>query len=364
MKAKDKHKHSGVLIADCTGIGDIVINLPLYAAVRTLFPDEVITLLCHSWAEQLLRYTGFVDNHVAVKVPWGHGEGEYLSPSMIKTFLTTWRQRGRNQLGIEFSGDFRNKFLLWLSRAPRRVGLSYAGITSGPMSDLIFSRYFPGDGLLTTPISIHNNWAHISAQRALSIDYLGYKNALLQPKLKVTQKELEAAYRQLPYHNKAVLVHPGAGSSLRLWPVENYEVLIKGLRGRGYAPVLIGVPAEKKLIKAIVDLTGNPQIPVIYPSIRDFLALVAASRCIVCMDSAAAHIAGNIGTPAVVLYGPQSRALWHPFGGPLVLLRNDVCSEHPCNGRKCSLGLPTPCMSSITSTQVLEGFDRIMHDNQ
>ena len=144
--AKVGHSHSGVLIVDCNGIGDIVVNLSLYAALRDLFRGEAITLLGHPWAEALLRYTGIVDFHVTVRVPWGHGDGTYLSPSLIKAFLVAWRQRGCAQLGIEFSGDCRNKFLLWLTGASRRVGLSYAAVTSGPMSELIPFRYFPGTG--------------------------------------------------------------------------------------------------------------------------------------------------------------------------------------------------------------------------
>jgi len=161
-----------------------------------------------------------------------------------------------------------------------------------------------------------------------------------------------------------VLVHPGAGSPLRYWPAENYVALIKGLINRGFAPALVGGPKEKQIIKTIVGLLGKCQIPIIWPSLRGFIRLVAVSTCVVCMDSAAAHLAGNLNIPAIVLYGPQSRALWRPVGGPTALLRNEVCDENPCIGRNCSRGLPTPCMSSITSFQVLEAFDRLMNDNQ
>ena len=357
-------KSSSILIVDCNGIGDIIINLSLYAAIRDLYPLATITLLGPPWAEALLRHTGLIDFYVSVKVPWGHGGVKYLSFSLVKAFFSAWKQRGRNQMGIELSGDCRNKFLLWLSRSSRRVGLSYANITAGPMSDIIPLRYLPGDRLLTTSISVHNNRTHILNQRSLCIDYLGHKNNLSPPQIKVTQQELSKAHISISHHHKTVLVHPGAGSPLRYWPAKNYLELVKELRGRQYYPVLIAAPGEKKLIEDIVNLMSNSAIPILYPSLRDLLALIAVAKCIVCMDSAAAHIAGNIGTPAIVLYGCQSRAIWHPVGGPAALLRNDVCSKHPCKGQKCPHGLPAPCMSSITPAQVLNAFDYLMHENQ
>ena len=362
--AKGGQSPRGILIVDCNGIGDVVVNLSLYAALRKIFPGEAITLLGHPWVEPLLRYTGLVEFHVAVRVPWAHGEVGYISRSLIEAFLTAWRQRGRFRLGVEFSGDCRNKLMLWLTGAHRRVGIGYAAVTSGLMSELLPFRYFPGDRLLTTAVQIHNNRIHILDQRANCIKHLGYKNPIPRPKLKVNQEELDEALRQLPHKDKNVLVHPGAGSPLKCWPAENHAALIKGLRNRGFAPVLVEGNKEDQLIKAIVRLLDNGQIPIIRPTLRGFLALVAAAKCVICMDSAAAHFAGNLGTPAVVLYGPQSRMLWHPVGGPAALLRNDVCLEHPCLGRKCPKGLPTPCMSSITSSQVLEAFDRIMHEER
>jgi len=254
--------------------------------------------------------------------------------------------------------------LLWLTGASRRVGLSYASVSAGPMSGLIPFRYLPGNWLLTDSIPVHNNWSHILNQRTQCIKYLGYQKTLPLPKLKINQYELDKTLEQLPNHDKIVLVHPGAGSPLRYWSAENHVALINGLINRGFTPVLAGNPKEKQIIKAIEGLLGNCQIPIIWPSLRGFIALVAVSRCVVCMDSAAAHLTGNLNVPAVVLYGPQSRALWRPVGGPTILLRNEVCDEHPCKGRNCSRGLPTPCMSSITSFQVLEAFDRLMHDNQ
>ena len=90
--AKAEFNISSVLIDGCNGIGDVVLNMPLYAALRVLFPFESIILLGHPWAENLLRYTGLIDFHLTVRIPWAHGEGKYLSPTLIREFLVPWRQ--------------------------------------------------------------------------------------------------------------------------------------------------------------------------------------------------------------------------------------------------------------------------------
>ena len=242
-------------------------------------------------------------------------------------------------------------------------GDSYASNKTGPLSDLIPFRYIPGDRLLTSLVKVDDHWSHILEQRALIINHLGYKNVLTQPRLKVSQEEITASYKQLPHKDKAVLIHPGAGLQIKCWPVENYPTLIKKLTDLGFYPILVGGNNESLFIKNIATRL-NKQIPIIRPSLRKFLALVAAAKCVICMDSAAAHIACNMNTPAVVLYGPKSRRVWHPKGGPSILLRNDVCCEHPCNGKKCPHGLPAPCMSSITTSQVLEAFEQLIMYNR
>ena len=164
----------------------------------------------------------------------------------------------------------------------------------------------------------------------------------------------------LPEKDKTVLVHPGGGVPVKHWPPENHAYLVEDLRKRGFAPVLVGGAGEERLLKAIVGLGGNGT-PFILPTLRHFMALIAVARCVICMDSAAAHLAGNLGTPAVVLYGPQSPKLWRPVEGRSVLVRKDGCPKHPCRGRQCPRGYPAPCMAAITPDRVVEAFEDLMN---
>ncbi len=112
----------------------------------------------------------------------------------------------------------------------------------------------------------------------------------------------------------ATLIHPGASSESRRWPVERWTEVARAEQRLGHAVVLTGGPDEVARTRAIADAAGVPSTHVYAgrTSLRELAALVAAAGRVVCGDTGIAHLATAYRRPSVVLFGPVAPAAWGP----------------------------------------------------
>ncbi|WP_459750776.1 glycosyltransferase family 9 protein [Streptomyces sennicomposti] len=154
----------------------------------------------------------------------------------------------------------------------------------------------------------------------------------------------------------AIVLHPGAGSPARCWPVDRFAAVAGALRARGRHVVVTGGADEGDLVAGVAKEAGLPDADVFgggLPPDR-LSALVAGARAVVSGDTGIAHLAVAHATPSVTLCGPvppdrwgpppgdpRHRALWHgPEGDP--------------HGRR-----PDPALLKITADEVLDALDAL-----
>ncbi|MFD1718962.1 glycosyltransferase family 9 protein [Georgenia deserti] len=109
-----------------------------------------------------------------------------------------------------------------------------------------------------------------------------------------------------------VVIHPGAASGARRWPVDRWRAVARALTGDGLPVVVTGSAAEADLCEAVADacprarsLAGELDVP-------GLAALVAKARLVLCGDTGVAHLATAYGTPSVLLFGPTPPQWWGP----------------------------------------------------
>lgn len=113
----------------------------------------------------------------------------------------------------------------------------------------------------------------------------------------------------------AIIVHPGAGSPARMWPLRNWVAVIEELRHRGVRVAITGSRDEREYAENLARATAMDRSAVLAGLTEDTLDLarvIAHARGIVCGDTGVAHLATAFGTPSVVLFGPSSPAAWGP----------------------------------------------------
>lgn len=112
----------------------------------------------------------------------------------------------------------------------------------------------------------------------------------------------------------AILLHPGASSESRRWPVQSWIDLARQLEKRGYRVALTGNEREFRRCRVIArnaDL-GMDCVLAGHTTLEELASIVAGAQAVVCGDTGMAHVATAVGTPSVVLFGPMSPARWGP----------------------------------------------------
>lgn len=263
-----------ILIIRLSALGDIIQSFAPFAAIRAHHPDARITLLTTApYAAMLARAPWFDRVLVDTRPRFWNLPGVWRLARMLRGFdfvydLQTsdrsaryFRLAGRPGWSGIAGGcshphaNPRRDFMH--TRERQREQLAMAGVTDFPTPDLA--------------------WLIASAQ---------------------------APDVPCPY----VLLVPGAAPSRprKRWPAANYAALATRIAERGFAPVILGGPAERDIAATIraacpiaTDLTGRTSLP-------DIAALAAGAACAVGNDTGPMHLAAATGCPCVVLFSADS----------------------------------------------------------
>lgn len=117
-----------------------------------------------------------------------------------------------------------------------------------------------------------------------------------------------------PAARGATLLHPGAGSAARRWPVERWGALAGSLAQAGERIVITGGADEVPLALEVARRARLPATSVLagQTGVMELARAVAAARRVVCGDTGVARLATALRRPSVVLFGPTPPALAGP----------------------------------------------------
>lgn len=121
---------------------------------------------------------------------------------------------------------------------------------------------------------------------------------------------------QPPYDpDGPTLLHPGAASAARRWPVERWAAVARAEAAHGRRVLVSGSAAEAPLARELTERAGLPPAANRAGATHDLLELallVASAGRVVCGDTGVAHLATALRIPSVVLFGPTAPARWGP----------------------------------------------------
>lgn len=114
----------------------------------------------------------------------------------------------------------------------------------------------------------------------------------------------------------AVVVHPGAASPARRWPVARWRAVVSAIGSKGFHVLVTGSADEAELCTAVADASPLAEDRSGQLVVADLAELVGCARLLVCGDTGVAHLATAYATPSVLLFGPTSPGLWGPVLDP------------------------------------------------
>ncbi len=142
----------------------------------------------------------------------------------------------------------------------------------------------------------------------------------------------------------SLLVHPGAGSKRKRWPLNHFMEMAAAMKKMDATEVafLVG-PAEPDVL-SLIEKGGFPIHRV--EDLPETAALIKTCTCFVGNDSGLVHLAAFMGVPTVAIFGPSSPHRWSPLGPATKVLRGeaecDPCfetAETNCDDPQCLHGV-------------------------
>ena len=132
----------------------------------------------------------------------------------------------------------------------------------------------------------------------------------------------------LPDQERAVALHPGAGSPDKCWPAERWAELGARLQR---PVVLVEGPADESPVRAFLE--RRQAVVLRERPLVDLGCALSACSALLGHDSGVAHLAAALGTPVLALFGPSDPVRWSPRGPSVRVLRSEPA------GRLDALGL-------------------------
>ena len=158
----------------------------------------------------------------------------------------------------------------------------------------------------------------------------------------------------LPRQEHLIVMHPGAGSARKRWPVENFVQAATIIRRENIGEVVFLVgPAESDLAPALKSRSnGNFRVCEVSDPFY-LMGLVRQARCLIGHDSGVTHLSAFMETPTVAIFGPSNPKRWSPVGPATRVLRGAVdCT--PCFETDAVNCEDPKCLDGVSVNMVLD----------
>ncbi len=112
-----------------------------------------------------------------------------------------------------------------------------------------------------------------------------------------------------------IVIHPGSGAERKCWPVDRFADLARRLQADGRTVRFTIGEAEldrwpKDALRKLADAAQIEQPR----DLVELWRLINGASAFIGNDSGPAHLAGMLGVPTIVLYGPTKPEIWKPIG--------------------------------------------------
>ena len=284
-----------ILVVKLGALGDMIIALGPFQAIRNHHPNAHITLMTTGAYAEIGRRCGLFDDILIDKRPDWHEFSKWLD-------LRKKLRGGKFDMVYDLQNNDRTSIyyrLFWPSSTPLWSG-------SAPKASFPFED--------PRPPTRHAFERHRDQLSSLGITDI--------PLPDVRWMDTDVSAFNLP--ENACLLVPGSAPhrSEKRWPPQHFIALCDRLLNNDMVPVILGTPSESVVTNEIagavpdaINLTGKT-------SLFDLATLGRAAKLAVGNDTGPMHLIGAAGAPSVVLFsGASSPYLSAPIGPKITSLQ-------------------------------------------
>lgn len=321
-----------ILIVRTDRIGDVVLSLPMIAALKSLVPHAVVAFLLRSYTEDLVEDQPGLDrvllyDRSGVRKPFAEMLSEIRSEQFDAVVVTY--------------PTLRLALLAFFAGIPWRIGTGYRWY-----SFLFNKRVYEH----RKTAEKHEAEYNLSLLRVFGevIEKDPSPRLMLQAR---NDKEAMDVLNEMRIGEDSpfVILHPGSGGSARDWRPESFGKLAARLVSGGTSVVVTGGPGEEELVSAVVRHSEDSAKALSRTMpLLTLAALISKADAFVSNSTGPLHIAAAVGTPVVAFYPPIrqcSSARWGPLTDRKVIFEPRAADCPRCKGGPCE---SNDCMDLIT----------------
>jgi ADP-heptose:LPS heptosyltransferase len=334
-----------IILSRTDSIGDVVLTLPVAAALKEEIPGCTVIFLGREYTRPVVERCRWIDEFVVWDAGWTGGQVDKWTSGQADKWSSGQVDLLRGMRGDVIIHVFPVKEICL---AAKRAGIPLRIATSGR-----FFTLFTCNRLLRIPrknSSLHESQLNLKMLKGLGIkrDYslqeiggmYGFSGGQLTNLLTC----------------QLLILHPKSKGSAREWGLDNFSALIDLLPADRFNIVISGTKEEGAMMtefleqhrNRVTDLTGKL-------SLAEFIDLIGSAEALVAASTGPLHIAAALGIRAIGLYAPMRPIFpqrWAPLGKNATFLILDK----PCND--CRKTMDCHCIRSITPEEVKGKIDR------
>ncbi len=346
----DKSTIRRILVRATNWVGDAVMSMPAFEAVRENFPESHITVLARPWVAPLY------ESHPAANevIPYKRGHGYSKDFSEFLRIIRMIRSL-RFDMAVLFQNAFEAALIARLAGIKVRVGYNTDG-----RGFLLSHSVVRG----TEVLKKHQVEYYLTFLRAL-----GWKAPTRDPMLRadpdsVTRVKSLLASKGIEDRDLLVGLSPGAAyGPAKRWPIERFAAIgDRAIKEWGAKVVVIGTEKERELGDTLTSATPPGAFNFCgMTGLGDALALIKRCRLFVSNDSGLMHVAAALKVPTVAIFGSTDSAATGPRGENARIVKQDLeCS--PCLKPECPVGYR--CLLAVQPEDVWRSMETLRAESE
>lgn len=290
-----------ILIIRLAPLGETVLTTPVIRALRQHFTDAYIAYMVAPSREDLVSATPHL-NDVLI----------YQSsvPKLIYQLM-----RRKFDMAVVLQPTFRLVLLTFLARIPFRIG---------------FETNSGGKRLLHASVSNntaqHETQRYLDVVRSIRIEVADDEPAVFVDKVGKDWCTNFLESRNLNDGRPIIGLNPGAGTSYRRWPTDNFAITANMLHDTYDAHIIVTTgPDEGELAQQV-----NKQMmhsPTIVKDITPMQLAALLQRCnlYISNDTGPMHLSTAVKTPTIALFGGSNPTQWGPKWDKHTIIARQSC---------------------------------------
>lgn len=299
LKLKNVNK---IAVIRASALGDFIVTLPAFEALRAAYPDAEIILLGRPWQKEfLIKGRTPIDRVIVIPVQKGvrvETEQQEDAAELEQFFNAIQHEQFDLVLNFQGNGQSANPFM-------KKLG---AKLAVGPV---------PHHQSGHKPDRSHAYYYYQSE----TIRYLdtvalaGATPVMLEPVMHMLPPDIEEIQDLLTsLSNKPfVVLHPVALDKRRMWPPEHYPQLVNELKQRDLTVVFSGSRTDHPVVEEIIAKAACDAINTCGQfSLGGLAALLSKASLVIGADTGPLHLARAVNTPTVGIYWAPNLINWGP----------------------------------------------------